>query len=304
MKADILQTHKSIMYHYDLFLDFTFAQRRNDNVSTKHRILCDRAAFYTSNKSASDGSKIQAASDAAYMIADNRLKKLSEENYIINFKEAYDAALRVELYRQFLGQGQDYKALKRKFKKEKPNDEQNLDSVMKFLLEDIEQNINSEFSKFEKIQSSVIEDEKQIIGSMKKQLDELLDEFKGDFEATLVNERLDKPAKKAAIQNRVLDFQIAAGYLIRSYQVKTKSNESWAPFLLNMLLLITAFGTLPAIYSLRTKAVTGHYIFFDKPTIHQTPVEEMASEDKLLGFNEPIVEKASEKESARVVVNV
>lgn len=307
MKADnVLKVHQSIMNYYNLFSDFAFAQfRQNERAGCK--ALCNNAASFVAKKSTTldnvnPQDKIMAASGAAYKIAAERLEKLSGEEYLVKFKETYDAALRIELYRQFLSL--DLKALKLKFKKEKPNDKLNLESFMNFLLEDIEKNINSQFSKFEKTQSSVTKVEYQIISLMKEQLDELLDELRKSFNATLRDATLDKPAKKADLQNKVLDFQIAAGRLIRSYQVKTKSNESWAPFLLNMLLLITAFGTLPAIYSLGTKAVTGHYTFFDKPTIRQTPVEEMASEDKLLGFNEPIVDEASEKESAPVVVKV
>lgn len=220
------------------------------------------------------------ASSAAFNIATEKMRSEGDcEEYKKGFRIAYDAALRVELYRQFFAMGQNLNDLKLQFLKELKIPAPNLKSLIDFLFENISKNINSEFGKFQKAQSSMIETESQQVTILKSELDKLLKKFKQEFS----NINTDLLNQNMEIQNVSLDFQIAAGQLIRSFQLKNESNESWAPFLKNMLLVITGIGAIVTAISLITKAATGHYLFFDKPIVRNTTLEEMAPEDKLLG---------------------
>jgi hypothetical protein len=297
--ANVLEAHKLIMEKYDEFLLFTL-MRNSKDPRNKYKELCINSAHYASSKCKDlDGVKIKAASKAAYEIAFKRFSEMCVEELLTSknqeeFKKRYDAALRVQLYCKFFGH--DVKAFLDKFESENPENERNLASSMIALLEDVEKNIKLEFSKFEIIQSAVNVDDLQIIIGLKEGLDGLLGEFKKYFNETLSANSLNKRAKIAVIQDLVFQFQMGAGGLIRGYQIKTESKESWAPFLLNMLLLVTVIGVLPVLYSFGTKAVTGQYAFFDKSTVRKTSVEEMAPEDKLLAFNQTEIDEDSEEE--------
>lgn len=299
MKENILQIHKSIMTNYDTFLEVNSAIYSANALSELYKNLCKNAADHASKKSHSDKSKIKAASNAAYTIAHKHLEGFSDEEYKTNFKAAYDTALRVELYRQFFGQNilEVYAQVR----------EQNLVSLINTIVEDIREKINSEFSKFSNLHDSMTETELQIINAMKDQLEEMLGKLKENLN-TSSNKRSDQTYTEY-VNDIVLNYQIEAGRLIRSYQVKTESNEYWAPFLLNIFLLLTVIGTLPAIYSLGTKAVTGHYAYFDDPVIRQTPKEEMAPEDILLSsipntfFNKPVKQVTAEGEKEEIVLS-
>lgn len=290
--TNVLKIYELIMMEYDKLLPCILTPVVDNNLEkTKEKLnvlATETAPTCASGESASFGdinadAKIMAASLAAFNIASKRVEDVQDcEKYKEDFRKAYDAALRVELYRQFLDQGQDIEELKLKFIKEKPTATPNLNSLMDFLFDDISKNINFEFSKFEKVQGSTAQTGSQLIDSMRNKLTDLLEKFKQDINENLSTNDSNK-TKINAIQDAALDFQIAAGQLIRGYQLKTESNENWAPFLKNMLMLITVIGAAPAIISLVNKAVTGHYAFFDKTVVSKTPLEEMSPEDQLLG---------------------
>jgi hypothetical protein len=290
--TNVLKIYELVMMEYDKLLPLVLAPVVDNNLEQTqnqlHTLATETAPNCASGESAGFGEatadpKIMVASLAAFNIASTHTENVQDcTQYKEDFRKAYDAALRVELYRQFLTKGQDIKELTLEFLKEKPNDTPTLKSLMDFLFEDISKNIHSEFRKFEKAQGSLTQVESQLIDSMRNKLNDLLEKFKQSISVHLSTPDSDK-IKTNSIQKAALDFQIAAGQLIRSYQLKTESNEKWAPFLKNMLMLITGIGTIPAIISLVNKAITGKYAFFDKVVVSKTSPEEVSPEDQLLG---------------------
>ncbi len=121
-------------------------------------------------------------------------------------------------------------------------------------------------------------------GSTGEKTDESADENTQKERLTEKDKQLKRELVRDCYQAS-FDFQIEAGKMIRKYQLKTKSDESWKPFLKNLLLIITGLGTIPAIASFISRAATGKYMFFDKRKMRERTEEEMVPEDKLLrGF--------------------
>ncbi|WED42067.1 hypothetical protein [Legionella cardiaca] len=281
---NVFKIYELIMTEYNKLLPILLINTEENNlheIKEKLKTLATDTAPTCASGECADfadvntDAKIMAASLAAFNIASDKVKDIHDgEEYKEKFKTAFDAALRVELYRQFLSLDQDLNELRNKFIINDPSARVTLKSLMNFLYEEISKNINSEFSKFEKVQGSVKPDDLEKINSMRQDLTILFEKFK---------KVVDENQSIEVIQNASLEFQIKAGQLIRGYEVKNESNESWTPFLKNMLMLVTIIGTIPAVISLLTKAVTGSYAFFDKPIIRKTSAEEVAPEDKLLG---------------------
>ncbi len=297
--ANVLRIHELIMTKYDKLLPIYLSRVENTNLDETKQKLGTLTNSIESAPTCAAGEdevvafsehdtwdKIMDASGAAFYIASEKMKDEGDcGEYKKGFRTAYDAALRVELYRKFLAKGQNLQDLTLQFIREKLIPVPNLKSLIDFLFENISNNINSEFSKFQKAQGSMTETESQQVTSIKSELDKLLEKFKQEFSNISTDEL--NPNKKMDIQKVSLDFQIAAGQLIRGYQLKNESNESWAPFLKNMLFVITGIGAIVTAISLISKAATGHYMFFDKPVVRNTTLEEMAPEDKLLGTVSP-----------------
>ncbi|WED42262.1 hypothetical protein [Legionella cardiaca] len=61
--------------------------------------------------------------------------------------------------------------------------------------------------------------------------------------------------------------------MVRKYEAHIESEQSWKPFIKNVLLLLSAIGTLPALYSLGNRYVNGYYQFFDNKTIDPNRVQ-------------------------------
>jgi hypothetical protein len=68
-------------------------------------------------------------------------------------------------------------------------------------------------------------------------------------------------------------FQKAAELIIEKYEPQIEHNQSWAPFLKNLALLFSVVGTLPALFSIGSRAINGHYSFFDKKTIDREKLD-------------------------------
>lgn len=294
-KADkVLKIYELIIETYDQALP-TLLESVDDLETTKKLIkkLATQVApsstnyeLHFSDLFMSDLTKehIKQASCAAFKIAHKHIGKKEQgiEEYKTDFREAYDAALRIELYRSFFSY-RYFTSARGKYCKIHHTDTAPPEELIPFFVRELSKKIDSEFKKFEKRQDSFIEtDSKKIVAEMRLQLNVLLSDFKNTTSVILSG---DEPKNELvdAIQNAALNFEINAGQLIRSYQLKTESNSSLKPFLKNILLLITGIGTIPAIVSLLHKAATGRYAFFDLPELRETTDEEMAPEDKLLG---------------------
>jgi hypothetical protein len=277
MKSEnVLKLHKLFMDKYDKLVPRIIEGKGNVeefiNVNLPAVVFSETFA-YTEPK---DYAKIAIASTAAFKIASLR------ENPD-DFREAYDASLRVELYRQFLAMNQDLEALKIKFIKENKT-KATVGQITEFLFNDVTNNMRAEFGKFEKIKSSLSATDCELIRSMEIRLNRLMLDL--TLKIRTINNNgttLTQMDTIKAIQDATLDFEIAAGQLIRGYQVKAESDSSLAPFLKNMLLLISLIGTIPAIVSIGNKVINGSYSFFDNQALHKpTSPEEMTIEDQLL----------------------
>jgi hypothetical protein len=109
--------------------------------------------------------------------------------------------------------------------------------------------------------NSVYDPDKTIIESFASDIDVLIDDFKDKVKtdwAGKPNENLSSIGEK---------FLEDASAMIKKYEPKLESQASWKPFLKNALLLISVIGTLPALFSIGMKAVTGKYSFFDRKSI-------------------------------------
>lgn len=278
MKSEnVLKIHKLFMDKYDKLVPRIIEGKGNvEEFITENlpAVVFNETFAYTESETYD---KIVIASTAAFKIASLR------ENPD-DFREAYDASLRVELYRQFLAMNQDnIETLKLKFIKENKN-APTVGQITESLFNDVTNKMRAEFGKFEKIQSALSASDCELIRSMERKLMNFMLNLTLNVRRINDSGTIKTPYNKIkAIQDVTLDFEIAAGQLIRGYQVKTESNSSWAPFLKNMLLLITIIGTIPAIVSIGNKVINGSYSFFDNQILHKpTLPEELAAEDQLL----------------------
>ncbi|KTD17682.1 hypothetical protein [Legionella jordanis] len=285
----VLKIAQSIMANYDSSLEKALASNGNDLETLKEKI--HKVAFDSAPKLASwecrnfvdgiDVIGIMAAAQTAFAKAYRHTNGIEDvENYKTEFKKAYDAALRVELYRRFIGIGLNKEALTIRFV-EKNRHLPNPRELGQFMLVEIRENIKQQFKKFEAIQNSVSTMDKGTIASLKRELDTKLNNFQQRLNELMSQ---DEPARDNAMQEASLALQIEAGRLIREYQVKMESNSSWGPFLKNLLLLLTGIGTIPALVSVASKLKSGQYSFFDQAFLRKTPGDDMAPEDRLLNI--------------------
>ena len=127
-----------------------------------------------------------------------------------------------------------------------------------------------------KIESLILEEIKTFSGNskstaltqIKTDCKVLIDNLKDDV-GTLFSQQ--SPEKFNRIGEAFLNDAKA---MITKYEPQIKSDKSWAPFLKNLALLLSVLGTIPAVYSMGKKAVTGHYSFFDKKTISEEKLKE------------------------------
>lgn len=223
---------------------------------------------------------------AASVSANNRLAlelPESAKEYVDAFKKEYDAALRIELFRHFFGKGQDIEEIKSKFKASNPSEILDVSSLATFLFNDIVSIIQAELSDFENKIKTMCPEELPALEQLNSELTSIVGEFHQNIDLILKASNGSDAEKIKAYQDAALDFQIAAGQVLRSVKIGNESHISWKPFLSNLFLLVSVVGTIPALVSMISKTVTGNYKFFDKTIVRNTTADEIAPEDQLLG---------------------
>lgn len=165
-----------------------------------------------------------------------------------DFRKSYAEVLRIELYRQFIS------TKARTFEKENAKD----------LFAEIIEKVELECNKFTDIHPSLSAEHKELIRTMRSDLENL--------QKNVLNNSID-----------MLNFEIEANKLITTYQIKTESDLSWAPLFKNLLLLVSLIGTIPAMISMGNKAINGNYTFFDSPVLYKPKsLEEYAPKDQMV----------------------
>lgn len=292
---DVLKIHELIMKQYDEMLAW-HSNDEADIMQTIAELAKDLAPSvvsggYASQCEGNEGAdqKIMAAAVAAYNAAYNATIKQVRLQSILDgipenvgeFKEKfrimYEAMLRFELYRQFLAINQDLGDLKVKFLERNSPDQLSTKNLIEFALSLQIEKVSAEFKKFEK-KHMLTAREKEIILELKRDVDEYLAKFRkyndeGKFDGVQGAETFYRSA---------MAMQIYVEKMFGKYRIETESNQSWAPLLKNLLMMLTGVGVIVLAISLGVKAATGQYAFFDKTSLKEVADNERSASEKLI----------------------
>ncbi|MBA2652286.1 MAG: hypothetical protein H0U73_08475, partial [Tatlockia sp.] len=175
------------------------------------------------------------ASENASKVAKTYLEKVNNSENKITFKEIYSAALRVELYRQFVAKGQQLN---------------NYDEIINA----IESYINSETIKYKNIPNVV-----------NANLFIILTDF-GSRVESIKNGSKSAEEKLNEFKNAALQFELEAITLFQENQIKYAHEISWWPFFANLMLVVLGIGIGSFIY----RGCGGHYLFADNLFVDKT----------------------------------
>ncbi len=208
---------------------------------------------------------IHTASENASEVAKKYLAKENDsEIYKSKFKEIYSAALRVELYRQFVAQGQKI---------------HNVDEIIGI-------------SKA--IKSYIDSESKNIPTAVSDTLVNSLKDFENKLRLIVYGPKSDKD-KLNKMKNAALQFELEAMTLIQESKIKYDHDVSWWPFFANLMLVVLGVGIGSFIY----RGFNDHYLFADYKTEPKAQdhlvVKDTVNYLKDFGFFNPADAKVEEK---------